>query len=65
MLPSRYILNSLRTTFLVDPNPDPEECRGRHDTGDGVLDLMLKPTLTQYESKDDEKSKRDDDDDDD
>ena len=48
----------------MDPNPDPEDPHGKLDTGDGVLDLMLKPTLTTYESKDDQKSKGDDDDDD-
>jgi len=32
------------------------------DRGDGVLDLMLKPTLTTYESKEDAKDKDDDDD---
>ena len=49
---------------LVDPNPDPEaDCRGRLDTGDGVLDLMLKPTLTTYESKEDAKKGDDDDED--
>ena len=49
--------------FAVDPNPDPDpEFRGRFDSGDGVLDLMLKPTLTTYESKEDEKKGDDDDD---
>ena len=49
--------------FAVDPNPDPDpEFRGRLDSGDGVLDLMLKPTLTTYESKEDEKKGDDDDD---
>ena len=49
--------------FVVDPNPDPDpEFRGRLDSGDGVLDLMLKPTLTTYESKEDEKKGDDDDD---
>ena len=49
---------------LVDPNPDPDpEGRGCLDTGDGVLDMMLKPTLTTYESKEDAKSNKDDDDD--
>lgn len=48
----------------VDPNPPADLEDGRLDTGDGVLDLMLKPTLTTYESKDDAKSKGDDDDDD-
>ena len=46
----------------VDPNPPTDEERA--DMGDGVLDLMLKPTLTTYESKEDAKEKGDDDDDD-
>ena len=51
--------------FSVDPNPDTDpELLDRMDAGDGILDLMLKPTLTTYESKDDGKGKDDDDDDD-
>ena len=46
----------------VDPNPDPDPEDGYMDRGDGVLDLMLKPTLTTYESKEDAKDKDDDDD---
>ena len=47
----------------VDPNPDPDPEDGYMDRGDGVLDMMLKPTLTTYESKEDKKDKDDDDDD--
>ena len=52
--------------FIVDPNPDPEDprYRVRQDSGDGVLDMMLKPTLTTYESKEDGKKDTDDDDED-
>ena len=49
--------------LLVDPNPDPDPEDGYMDRGDGVLDMMLKPTLTTYESKEDKKDKDDDDDD--
>ena len=29
------------------------------DEGDGIMDMMLKPTLTTYESKDKDKDKKD------
>lgn len=35
------------------------------DCGDGIMDMMLKPTLATYESKDEKKKDTDDDDDDD
>ena len=35
------------------------------DQGDGIMDMMLKPTLMTYDSKCDGKHKDDDDDDDD
>ena len=35
------------------------------DEGDGIMDLMLKPNLTTYESKEDDKNRDGDDDDDD
>ena len=46
----------------VDPNSPTDPEGGRLDTGDGILDLMLKPSLTTYESKEDAKEKGDDDD---
>ncbi len=41
-------------------NPD---LRAVEDNGDGIMDMMLKPTLTTYESKNDDKKGSDDEDD--
>ena len=49
-------------TRQVKPDADPE--RGADD-GDGIMEMMLKPTLATYESKDDKSRHSDDDDDDD
>ena len=35
----------------------------RLDEGDGIMDMMLKPTLTTYESKDDKKKEEEESDD--
>lgn len=35
------------------------------DTGDGIMDMMLKPTLATYESADEKSKKKSGDDDDD
>ena len=51
-------------TLCRQVDPDPEKgisCNA--DPGDGIMDMMLKPTLATYESRDD-KSKNSDDDDD-
>ena len=52
-------------TKSVKPGHDESMERGEFfDRGDGIMEMMLKPTLATYESKDDKSKKSDDEDED-
>lgn len=50
---------------LIETEKENPDVLKNMDEGDGIMDMMLKPTLTTYESKEGKSKDKDDDDDDD